>query len=492
MTTCGCKTPMRLRVMDTSYFFADEKIGQRMSLTPEGFLLCEGVPLARTGEQVYGPGELPGLELGPDGVLIVDRPENEVFRPETIASFEGKDATNDHPPEDVLPENWKRYSVGHVQNIRRGEGEFSDYLLGDMIIKDAAAIDAVREGKREVSCGYDAEYEQTAPGRARQYDITGNHVAIVLRGRCGHRCSIGDEAMKTKDKKYSWRDRLAAAFKSRDSEEFEKAMSEAPKDKVEDEDTTGEELGGGDTHVHVHLPGEGGKKEPETQDDGEADLPEYFKKFKEAHDAQMGELSGNLKTLGDAFQKFLGEEQDEGTHDEDAEGKEDDEGKTDDAEGKEDNDKKTTGDKTKDAKGKTMDSANLQAAFTDTVARAEILWPGVKVPTFDAKSDRVRTIDSMCKLRRRVLDHAMEDDANRSLIETMTGKKGIRFTDNKTMTCDSVRQVFVATSEAAKARNNAAGVRKAAAQTRDEMNKTHRTQVADVNKRNREFWTNRA
>ena len=54
---------------------------------PEGYLLCLNVPVARTGTQEYLPEEL-GLPGG--GTLIqVHRPEDEVFSPETIASFEG-------------------------------------------------------------------------------------------------------------------------------------------------------------------------------------------------------------------------------------------------------------------------------------------------------------------------------------------------------------------------------------------------------------------
>lgn len=470
-----------VKVTDDGGFFVANRLGPKQSTTPEGFLLVEGVPLARVGEQIYGPGELPGIELGSDGRLVVDRPEEEVFRPETIASFEGKDVTNDHPPEDVTPENWRSFSVGHVQNVRRGEGELSDFLLGDMIIKDAVAIDAVREGKREVSCGYDAEYEQLAPGQARQHDIIGNHVALVLRGRCGHRCAIGDEEMRTTDKKLSWRDRLNRAFKSKDADEFEAAMKEAP---AEDEDMGAGE--NGDTHVHVHLPGDKtAAAETPANDEAEEELPGYFKNFKEAYDAQMGELTGNLKTLSDSFNKFLGQEQNEGTHDEDGENDDPDaeENKTNDEDSEE---------KKEDEKKSTTDSASLKNEFEDTVARAEVLWPGVKLPTFDSKSTKAKTIDNICHFRRRVLDHVLSSDdaASVTLIESVAGKKVKKFTGDKAFTCDAVRAIFVATSESVKARNNANAVRKQVAMTRDSVNKTHRDTVQDINKRNRDFYNN--
>ena len=77
---------------------------------PEGYLLCLNVPVARTGTQDYLPEELglaPGsfsFASGP-GLVSVYRPEEEVFAPETMASFEGMPVTNDHPPDGVDVDN---------------------------------------------------------------------------------------------------------------------------------------------------------------------------------------------------------------------------------------------------------------------------------------------------------------------------------------------------------------------------------------------------
>ena len=55
--------------------------------TGEGFLICRNVPIARTGTQDYL-----GTEVGKDtqDVVTVNRPEEEVFSPAAMASFEGK------------------------------------------------------------------------------------------------------------------------------------------------------------------------------------------------------------------------------------------------------------------------------------------------------------------------------------------------------------------------------------------------------------------
>jgi hypothetical protein len=123
-------------------YFVKARISENLSETPEGFLVCLGVPIARTGTQVYGPGETP-LDYK-DGEVVIDRPEKEVFRPETLASFEGKPVTITHPEEFVNPENWKQLAVGTMQNIRRGEGDFADSILADLLITDRAAIELVK------------------------------------------------------------------------------------------------------------------------------------------------------------------------------------------------------------------------------------------------------------------------------------------------------------------------------------------------------------
>ena len=133
----------------------------------------------------------------------------------------------------MSPANWASLAKGVVQNVRRGTNIEDDLLVADLLITDAKAIQQVRDGLREVSCGYDAVYEQMEPGRGRQLNIIGNHVALVEKGRCGTRCAIGDSMTKTK-----WIDRLRAAFKARDEKELEEALKEGTAD---EESETAEE-----------------------------------------------------------------------------------------------------------------------------------------------------------------------------------------------------------------------------------------------------------
>ena len=189
---------------------------------PEGYLLCLNVPVARTGMQEYLPEEL-GVTAGSTGVctryghgqlIQVYRPEEEVFAPETMASFEAVPVTNDHPADGVDLDNIRRLQAGHAQNVRRGSGEESDLLLADLVITDERLIEAILGGKREISCGYTYELAEEN-GRYIQRKIRGNHIAVVDAGRAGTRVSIKDH-MGSKGKA------PGAPFPIQDNQAFER------------------------------------------------------------------------------------------------------------------------------------------------------------------------------------------------------------------------------------------------------------------------------
>lgn len=174
------------------------RLSPNQTETPEGFLICLNVPIARTGTQTYLRSEL-GFEDDPTGLVDVIRTEEEVFSEATIASFEGKPATEDHPPFEVNPDNIAAYDKGHVQNVHRGTGEESDLLIADLYITSPPLIDAIKSGRlREVSCGYDCEYRMDEQGRVFQCGIRGNHVAVVSAGRAGPRVAIKDSDVESK------------------------------------------------------------------------------------------------------------------------------------------------------------------------------------------------------------------------------------------------------------------------------------------------------
>lgn len=217
-------------------YFTPTKISENIHETPEGFLVCIGVPIARTGEMVYGEGETP-LEVDGGGKVIINREEAEVFRPETLASFEGKPITLGHPVDFVDPNNWSLLAKGTIQNVRRGEGEFKNDLLADLLITDNMAINLVKMGLREVSCGYEAEYVQTEEGKGNQTNIIGNHLALVQQGRAGAAYAINDHKRGFKMK---WKERVTAIF-AKAQDEALKVVDEDKEDKAKDAEPKKEE-----------------------------------------------------------------------------------------------------------------------------------------------------------------------------------------------------------------------------------------------------------
>lgn len=229
------------------YFFKTRLGNTRFQLA-DGSVLFKDVPIARTGEQVYGAEELPEIEPDSHGLIAVRRTPEEVFSERTIASFEGMAVTIGHPKDFngniifVTPANWRQLANGHIQNVRRGSGEQSDLLLADVIVKTPEAIQAVEDGDDEVSCGYDADYRQISPGIAEQYAITGNHLALVPNGRAGSRCALGD-SMPNKAK--NWWERLVRARKTNDAAEMANLIDNPPDTVTGDDDVSSSMTPGG-------------------------------------------------------------------------------------------------------------------------------------------------------------------------------------------------------------------------------------------------------
>jgi hypothetical protein len=101
----------------------------------------------------------------------------------------------------------------------------------------------------------------------------------------------------------------------------------------------------------------------------------------------------------------------------------------------------------------TNDSKAVLAEFQETVSLAEILAPGLKLPTHDAKASPKAVRDTLCVLRRRALAKAYTTDAGREVIEKLAGKGRPDFTK---MTCDAASILFRGAAGAVREKNNPA------------------------------------
>lgn len=171
-----------------------------MQITDEGYLVANA-RTARTGIQAYL-----GAEMGRPDLQTVNvwRDEGEVFRKSSLDTFSRVPITMDHPTGGVDADNWRDLAVGTTGDEVLRDGEF---LKIGLKITDAAAVKAVRDGRRELSVGYSAEIEWVdgiapdgTPYQARQTNIKANHIAIVDRGRAGPMARIGDHDDAGKDR----------------------------------------------------------------------------------------------------------------------------------------------------------------------------------------------------------------------------------------------------------------------------------------------------
>lgn len=496
---------------DKFSFYVTERLSEHMYETPEGYLVCADVPVARIGEYLYKSSEVP-IEGDKDGLVKIQRDEDEVFSDTALKSFEGKPVTINHPKGFVTPENWKELSHGHLQNVHRGDGEKSDLAIADLIITTEDAIKLVRAGLREVSCGYDAEYEQIKPGLGRQLNICGNHVALVVKGRAGGRCAIMDKAcdgclnctcgknnldkedhlkMK-KDSKTSVKNILIGLF----------PKLKSTLDSVKDEDLEmpmeEEAAGGGGVEaaqaaaaeakqaaiqaVEAAKQAQAAVTEMETAPVNpagtEIDAEEGMEAGAEEETDPISQLNAKIDALDAKIQMlidaFSEEEGGEETSEEEMEGGEAEENETEMNEGGESEEEMH--DDAEEENREEMISAEKTNDWQSIISRADVISPGI-VASKPNSSDFKKVSTAV---KRKALSNGMTKD-NAAIIKPLLRGKKI-----KDLTEDALDTAFIAASEMISKINNAKVQQSKTFQMKD---LSSHVELAEINKRNKEFWT---
>ncbi len=160
---------------------AGELVDAPKSLGPDGMLRVVA-RTARTGVQEY---------FDSNGQVVRRyRPPEEVFKPESMATWAQKPVTMTHPPVMLDARNVRQYLRGASGQQAWQDGKF---LMQHLLIADAELVDGVLSGAYgQVSNGYHATLDRT-PGTSpdgEPYDevmrqIRGNHVAMVPKARGG-------------------------------------------------------------------------------------------------------------------------------------------------------------------------------------------------------------------------------------------------------------------------------------------------------------------
>jgi hypothetical protein len=154
-----------------------------------GFMHVTNVPIARVGVFPYMKADR--------SIEMEAKLPTELLSDSTVNSADNRPVTNDHHGL-VTKDNATQLAKGFTADNAHVD---DNTLRVDMTIMDGKLIDAINNGKQELSIGFQTNIDQT-PGEYNgvaydsvQKDIQINHVAVVNQGRAGHKVRLlGDSA----------------------------------------------------------------------------------------------------------------------------------------------------------------------------------------------------------------------------------------------------------------------------------------------------------
>lgn len=241
---------------------------------------------------------------------------------------------------------------------------------------------------------------------------------------------------------------------------------------------------GGESHTHIHIHQGGSKEAGEGATGGEGGEGEKTE-TKDDVGARLDALEAGHKDLGAKLDQILSKLG--GTGDASGEG----EGG---GSGEEEEVKATDGmpEEVEAAmKAKTGDSAALQTCFKAVVADAEVLVPGFRLPTYDSKASRKKTLDSICQFRRGVLSHVAMTADGADFLATVNGGSAPALDK---MSCAAAAALFRSAAGARRALNNRSATGDSGALPTKPGSKDRPTvrSIADLNAMNRKYHEGRS
>lgn len=168
-----------------------------------GHWLIKDNPLSKEGVYLYSgkvidPDGINGYGLEPDVLYPVYRPKEELAK--ACESFNGVQFRNEHEMigdgAGMTPSD-SSVAGGAIFNVRMNPEDPSE-MIGDMRISGNEIRHEIQGGKKQLSLGYFCKYRREHGefnGKAYdfvQYDLEGNHVALVKDGRMGSSVRVFD------------------------------------------------------------------------------------------------------------------------------------------------------------------------------------------------------------------------------------------------------------------------------------------------------------
>lgn len=261
-----------------------------------GMWTYEGNPITRAGVFLYSGKAIDGngsLGLDPKKLYPVLRPYEELLK--AAESFNGKPIINDHEMIGTVEELTKpdeKNIGGTIYNVRPSQDQ-EGLIIADMTIFSDEIQQLVSSGKRELSCGYWCKYRPevgTYNGQRYefvQYDLEGNHIALVDNGRMGSGVRVFDAKEKTlvfdsmempkmKNKKQTLdadelRKEIAGLLKDASDEALAKCKDLLVPEKKEGDEDEDKGKNGEDENDPEKKEGD---EEPEKKGEGDEDEPE--------------------------------------------------------------------------------------------------------------------------------------------------------------------------------------------------------------------------
>lgn len=159
-------------------------------------------PLSKEGVFQYGGATLAaaGLDADPSKMYRVYRPADELSNQECVDSFKLLPWIDDHAMLGDKPGMIPAEQKG-VQGVIGEDVFFEDgYLYGNIKVFSETLADNIDAGKKDLSAGYRCNYRfESGIFNGEEYDavqfnIRGNHLALVAEGRMGKEISVLDSA----------------------------------------------------------------------------------------------------------------------------------------------------------------------------------------------------------------------------------------------------------------------------------------------------------